>query len=355
MRRLSLLLILGCGGSEHDVTNGSIGEAVSWISVHDGIDQFGSKIPRSGVRNGTLQRALGVAVEPYGTQEELAGKTFVAGRVSHFGGPNDRGVTASETGAISGERLRSLNNPLNPSAATLAARPEDYYYVAMRFDYSPNGGRWWANARLLVVNPSDGRGVVVRPVDWGPNTHTARIIDLSPQAVDDLGVTTDDRVYVAFAAPGTPLGVVAPASNPDPDPNPSAEIIVDNSDPLRFRASESWGTSDYAEGRIGADYRYRSPELTSDPAEFRIPIEEAGSYEVFARAPGRGYNSDVPYVIHGADGPVIVSRDTSSTEDWISLGTHPFEVGDDWIVQISCWTTGTGYIIADAIKLERRP
>jgi hypothetical protein len=27
---------------------------------------------------------------------------------------------------------------------------------------------------------------------------------------------------------------------------------------------------------------------------------------------------------------------------------------DDWIVQISCWTSATGYIVADAVRIERR-
>jgi len=117
-------------------------------------------------------------------------------------------VTATETGAITGELLRALNDPLDPSAATLRARPEDYYYVAMRFAYSPNGRGFWRDARLLIVSPRTGAKVVVRPVDWGPHTRTGRVLDLSPQSLRDLGLTTDDEALVAFAAPGTPLGPV---------------------------------------------------------------------------------------------------------------------------------------------------
>lgn len=179
-----------------------------WAAIHRGLDLSGSKIPRAGVANATLRSSLGVAVEPYGTVTSVQGSAFVRGTTSHFGGPNDTGVTASETGAISGDRLRSLNNPLNPSAAALASRPADYFYVAMRFDYSPNGRAFWQSARLLVLNPANGRAVVVRPVDWGPHTRTRRVLDLSPQAMTSLGLTTDQPALVAFAAPGTPLGVV---------------------------------------------------------------------------------------------------------------------------------------------------
>jgi hypothetical protein len=176
---------------------------------HDGISRGRVAIPRRGLANPTLRRALGVAVEPDGELVTYMGSSYVAGRVSWFGGPRDTGVTASETGAITGERLRSLNTPMSPSSGDLASRPEDFYYVAMRWDYSEGGRSFWRDTRLLVVNPDSGTAVVVRPVDWGPNTSTRRILDLSPQALRDLGLTTDDRALVAFAAAGTPLGRVA--------------------------------------------------------------------------------------------------------------------------------------------------
>ena len=37
---------------------------------------------------------------------------------------------------------------------------------------------------------------------------TDRVLDVSPQALEDLGATTDDELLVAFAAPGAALGVV---------------------------------------------------------------------------------------------------------------------------------------------------
>jgi hypothetical protein len=166
----------------------------------------GSQIPREGLHNATLS-FLGTTTEPYGDLvTDADGNGWVRGSASWFGGPSDTGVSASETGAITGEILRHLNDPLHPSASTIASRPGDFYYVAMRWSYSPNGRSWWADALILVRNPATGAEVVVRPVDWGPNISTGRIIDLSPQAMDDLGITTDDDVWVAFAAPGSSLG-----------------------------------------------------------------------------------------------------------------------------------------------------
>ena len=206
----------GCGGCfcvEESGTAGCGGASGPPMGsgLNAGLTLRGSEIPRAGLSNGTLRGALGVSVEPHGEVVTVDGASWVRGAVSHFGGPSDTGVSSTETGAVSGERLRDLNNPERPSASTLRARPEDYYYVAMRWNYSPNGTRFWRDdARLLIRNPVTGAQVVVRPVDWGPHTRTGRIIDLSPQAVRDLGVSTDDNVDVAFAAAGTPLGVVAP-------------------------------------------------------------------------------------------------------------------------------------------------
>ncbi|MDP2341953.1 MAG: N-acetylmuramoyl-L-alanine amidase [Deltaproteobacteria bacterium] len=175
--------------------------------VYDGIDRGTAQIPRAGLSNDTLRNALGVSTEPYGSIFQYEGNDFVRGKVSHFGGPNDTGVSSTETGAVTGERLRSLNSPLNASDATIATRPADFYFIAMRWDYTPHGRSFWVNARILVVNPANGVKVVLRPVDWGPNTNTRRILDISPEAISDLGASTDDNLLVSFAAPGTPLGV----------------------------------------------------------------------------------------------------------------------------------------------------
>jgi hypothetical protein len=45
---------------------------------------------------------------------------------------------------------------------------------------------------------------------------------------------------------------------------------------------------------------------------------------------------------------------SSRGASWVSLGTYSFDAKDDWIVRVSCWTNGDGWIVADAIKLERR-
>lgn len=189
----------GCGGQ---------GAPPMSTMPHAGLTLGGSQIPRQGLANPTLNATLGIGTEPLGSVVTHQGLSWVRGRMSWFGGPNDSGVSSTETGAITGERLRSLNSPTNPSSSTLSSRPEDYYFVAMRWAYSPNSVSFWRRQRFVVMNPSTGATVVARAVDWGPHTRTGRVIDLSPQARTDLGVTTDDDVLIAFAPEGTPLGVV---------------------------------------------------------------------------------------------------------------------------------------------------
>lgn len=179
-----------------------------WQALHRGLTLDGAQVPRRGLSNGTLRNTLGLSVEPLGDQVQRDGRAFVRGRLSWFGGRLDSGVTPTETGAITGERLRDLNTPLSPPATALAQRPGDFYYAAMRFDYSPRPRAWWARARLLVLDPQSGRAVVVRCVDWGPNTNTGRVIDLSPQTLRDLGLATDATVLISFAPPDAPLGPV---------------------------------------------------------------------------------------------------------------------------------------------------
>ncbi|MFK7986977.1 MAG: hypothetical protein AB8I08_13210 [Sandaracinaceae bacterium] len=197
---------------------------------HAGITQEGMSIPYAGLDNATLAGTGMGSTEPYGDRVTHEGREYVRGTISHFGGPDDRWVTTTETGTITGERLRSLNAPMNPSDATVASRPEDFYYVAMRWRYAPLGKSWYRGRRVLIVNPATGRAVVVRPLDWGPNIRTRRIVDVSPQAERDLGASTDDTVLVAWAPAGTPLGrvdVSSTAPAPGPTPTPAAEGCSD--------------------------------------------------------------------------------------------------------------------------------
>ena len=128
------------------------------------------------------------------------------GKVGVFGGPKDRGIKPDDKLALPTgphsvfERVRSLN----PNS----------FYCAMRFDYrightSPEEGkRWWANRKLLVTNPKNGKSAVLRAVDYGPHQNTGLDLSISPGAAAALEVEVGDEVEIAFADPRAPLGEV---------------------------------------------------------------------------------------------------------------------------------------------------
>lgn len=135
----------------------------------------------------------------------------ITGKCSTFGGPNDTGVAVKEGLALLTEGQwrrpiwRGLFLPnynldfgmarnLNPSA----------FYCACRWDYAKTPRAILAQSIVRVVS-ENGTCIFVRPVDWGPNIRTGRIIDLSPGAANALGVATDDKVEVTLVTPTSGL------------------------------------------------------------------------------------------------------------------------------------------------------
>ncbi|MCB9647736.1 MAG: N-acetylmuramoyl-L-alanine amidase [Deltaproteobacteria bacterium] len=147
-----------------------------------------------------------------------------------------------------------------------------------------------------------------------------------------------------------------PTPTPTPPPTtPTTSVTVDNETQGRFRASSAWDVSSWSSGRIGSNYRFRRPQQKSDPAEWRVPVPETGNWEIFARVPGYGYNNKAPFLIYNRGQTTVVWRNLGQFGgEWMSLGTFALDAGDDWLVGLSCWTNGTGYLIADAVRIERR-
>ncbi len=138
------------------------------------------------------------------------------------------------------------------------------------------------------------------------------------------------------------------------EPPTGWSVIVDNTD-SGFAASANWGTSSYSSQRFGADYRFADPVAASDPAWYRVTIPETGNYEIsiwYAAAPG--YNDATPYVVATTTGTqsVRVNQRVGGGQ-WQSIGVFTLAAGEGDKVGVSRWTTGTGYVIADAIRITR--
>jgi uncharacterized lipoprotein YddW (UPF0748 family) len=131
-------------------------------------------------------------------------------------------------------------------------------------------------------------------------------------------------------------------------------VVIDNADP-GFTASSGWGTSAFSSRPHGADYRFAEPVSASDPAWFRAAIPSAGSYRVEIWHPAdAGYNSAAPYIVaaDGGNRTITVDQRTGGGQ-WRPLGDFTLAAGTYNVVGVSRWTSTSGYVIADAIRITR--
>ena len=143
----------------------------------------------------------GDTIEPEPPVEEAL--FHVKGRCSHFGGPDDMGVSPDEGLAFiySVDDAPMLFLPFQPEGTTgLARRLNPYiHYVACRWDYDVTPKPSLLEDVALVRATATGLAMKAFCADWGPHEEkTGRAADLSPGLMEDLGITTDSEVEVIF-------------------------------------------------------------------------------------------------------------------------------------------------------------
>lgn len=130
----------------------------------------------------------------------------VKGKASWFGGPEDEGVSPSEGLAFiytveDKEDLFLSYQPEGTSGLARRLNPE-VPYVACRWPYTAETKAQWRDLLLdemaLVTAKKTGKSIKCYPADWGPHEDTDRVADLSPKALEYLGIDTDDEVEVVF-------------------------------------------------------------------------------------------------------------------------------------------------------------
>ncbi|MCZ7429934.1 DUF1906 domain-containing protein [Micromonospora sp. WMMA1949] len=132
-------------------------------------------------------------------------------------------------------------------------------------------------------------------------------------------------------------------------------VTVDNGTAGGFTAGAAWGTSAYSGQRYGADYRFAAPTPASDVAWFRTTLPASGSYEVSVWYPAdSGYNDRTPYLVATTTGNRTVTVDQRTGGGrWVSLGVFTLAAGTGDKVGVSRWSAGTGYVVADAVRITR--
>ena len=126
------------------------------------------------------------------------------GKCSHFGGPEDQGVSEDENLAFifDVDDAPHLFLPEQPKDTTGLARRLNpgVFYVACRWNYDITSKEMLANPMAQAVVRAHGSEFLAWPSDWGPHGDTDRIADLSPALMTALGVRTDDVVEVLYPA-----------------------------------------------------------------------------------------------------------------------------------------------------------
>lgn len=131
----------------------------------------------------------------------------INGRMSTFGGPDDKGVKPHEgvalveKGDLSKWWFSHLFLTRQPTGTTGLARRLNpkALYVACRWNYKLTPRAKLRNSMVRLTAGS--KTIWARPVDWGPNANTGRICDMSPGAAKALGLETDDIVEVELLLP----------------------------------------------------------------------------------------------------------------------------------------------------------
>jgi N-acetylmuramoyl-L-alanine amidase len=133
-------------------------------------------------------------------------------------------------------------------------------------------------------------------------------------------------------------------------PSDHVTYIVDNSDG-GFSASANWWTGSSSADKYGANYRCRSTEAVSDPANWNVSLGSAGTYTVYAWWPqGTNRPASIGYIVYYSGGSTsIYVNQQASGGQWNTLTSQSMNSGSN-NVKLSCWATAGFTVIADAIK-----
>ncbi|MBX6765473.1 MAG: N-acetylmuramoyl-L-alanine amidase, partial [Rubrobacteraceae bacterium] len=130
--------------------------------------------------------------------------------------------------------------------------------------------------------------------------------------------------------------------------------VVDNASG-RFQASKNWYYNTWNKAKYGRNYRAARPKAVSDPANFYMKVPVTADYVVYARWPASSsYNSRTPILIRTTSGfeKVVVNQRRHGGR-WVKLGTFRMPKGNKRAIKISRWTSGRGWVIADAVMIRR--
>ncbi|MDN5724445.1 MAG: N-acetylmuramoyl-L-alanine amidase [Propionibacteriales bacterium] len=274
----------------------------------------------------------------------------------------DRVVIHMTQGSYAGA-ISWFQNPSAQVSAHYVIRSSDgeVTQTVRHKDIAWHAGSWAYNQRSIGI---EHEGFVDNP-SW----FTGAMYQASAKLVRDICNTygipkTRERIVAHSEVPG--------ATHTDPGRNwnwaqymelvtgdvPPVDawtMTVDNSTAGRFTASANWELSTYASSKHGPNYAFARPVASSDVAWYSFGVPAAGNYKVDVWYPSvAGYNAATPFhIATSAGNKVVYVNQSSGGGGWRTLGTFPLAAKDAPVVGVSRWTSGTGYVIADAVRLTR--
>lgn len=168
-----------------------------WVSARF-TTPFGTPMPGS---------TVAVMMPPAVEQDPIV--FHVQGKMSTFGGPRDGGMDPIEGLAIfeTSEEAQAhgaadfFMTAMEAGADGLGRRLRvEKLYIACRWNYHETTRHFLQDAVAHVS--ANGRTVVMRPMDWGPNENTGRVADMSPAGAEALGLSTDNTCEVVIYKSG---------------------------------------------------------------------------------------------------------------------------------------------------------
>ncbi|MDP4510789.1 family 10 glycosylhydrolase [Nonomuraea turcica] len=236
----------------------------------------------------------------------------------------------------------------------------------------PARGSAAAPAAPVITSATQGTNGVQLTWSGSGTSYAVYRVAGSPSAADpcffadarNLITTTRKTTFTDPPAGGTQTYYVTALNRTHQESAPSAgrvasggsgySVVIDNAE-SGFTASANWGTSTYSTQVHGSDYRFADPVAASDPAWFQASIPSAGDYRVEVWHPANaGYNSATPHIVAASGGNQTVTVDQRSGGGaWRSIGTFSLNAGTYNVVGVSRWTSTTGYVIADAVRITK--
>lgn len=209
------------------------------------------------VTNGSSSADRGTTQDPAGSGKGWGSLPYTQGTaVVGFEGRTGRTVVSGEWREASGA-------------------PSDQWWCAMRWQFckdasgTPADGfsqsemeqarNVWRTANILVVNAVNGKSIVLRASDWGPEDGN-KGIGMSQQALDALGAATDTTLLFRYAQPDALVG--SSGASPSSAQNEGGESGQDPGlqAPTTRATDVTWAPADnlQANARAARDFIYSS-------------------------------------------------------------------------------------------------